>query len=160
MTPYILWYCPYFSQFREREMISVWSEAEKLSHIWTIEVTNTYLKWLVINVAASVLQRSSILTMNLSKNFQVLPWKGGDDVYEDVLFKPKIKLLAENTHWILKSKVWDSSKQDTFWDGRQGVSGLWGKYCLPITSRLDNDSSNKSFFQSIQVKYYHHTWKI
>lgn len=106
------------------------------------------------------LQRSSILTMNLSKNFQVLPWKGGDDIYEDVLFKPKIKLLTKNTHWILKPKVWDNSKQDTFWDGRQEVSGLFGKYYLLITSWLNNDLSNKSFFQSIQVKCYHHTWKI
>ena len=64
----------------------------------------------------------------------------------------------KNTHWILKPKVWDSSKQDTFWDGR-GVSGAFGKYYLFITSWLDNDSSKKkkSFFQSIQVKHYHHT---
>ena len=38
--------------------------------------------------------------------------------------------------------MWDSSKQDTFWDGR-GVSGAFGKYYLFITSWLDNDSSKK-----------------
>lgn len=37
------------------------------------------------------------------------------------------KKKKKNTHWILKPKVWDSSKQDTFWDGR-GVSGAFGKY--------------------------------
>ena len=31
-----------FSQFTERYMILDWAEAEKLSHIGTIEVTNTY----------------------------------------------------------------------------------------------------------------------
>ena len=86
--------------------------------------------------------------MNLSKNCQVLSWKGGYDIYANALFQPKIKLLAKkqtkkkNTHWILKPKVWDSSKQDTFWDGR-GVSGAFGKYYLFITSWLDNDSSKK-----------------
>lgn len=42
--------------------------------------------------------------------------------------------------------MWDSSKQDTFWDGREGVSGAFGKYYLFITSWLDNDSSEKKLF--------------
>lgn len=61
------------------------------------------------------------------------------------------KKKKKNTHWILKPKVWDSSKQDTFWDGR-GVSGAFGKYTLFITSWLDNDSSKKKKAFSNQFK--------
>ena len=32
----------------------------------------------------------------------------------------------QTPHWILKPKMWDSSKQDTFRDGREGVSVFWG----------------------------------
>lgn len=157
MTPYILWYCPYFSQFRERDMILVWSEAEKLSHIWTIEVTNTYLN--MIGGQCCLLCSSKIINIDNEpiQKFPGTSLKGRRWRLWRCSFQTKNQ-IADKKH-SLNFKV-QSSKQDTFWDGRQGVSGLLGKYYLPITSWLDNDSSNKSFFQSIQVKYYHHTWKI
>lgn len=155
MTHYMLWYCLYFSQFTERYMILDWFEAEKLSHISAIEVTNTYLniigdqlcflcffkdhqhwQWIYPKIARYFPEREDMISMKMFFSNQ-----------KSNCWQKKKK----NTHWILKPKVWDSSKQDTFWDGR-GVSGAFGKYTLFITSWLDNDSSKKKKAFSNQFK--------
>lgn len=116
-------------------MILDWAEAEKLSHIGTIEVTNTYpnmigdqscflcsfkdhqyWQWTYPKIVRYFPEREEMTSMKmLFSNQKSNCWQ-----------KQKQKPKQKKPHWILKPKVWDSSKQDTFRDGREGVSVFWG----------------------------------